>query len=333
MAAILTMHAAPQTTNPFDLEQDAGYQRWRARKLAQQPRSVAELTVEVADPRALTPAKRSALLDLLARANMALYRSPAIEADKSLPRLLAAQLGMQQLDANWLSDEDGISSIAISKGRPPTALRAGPPEGECPPWGGPAPGTHDGRGSFIPYTDRAIRWHTDGYYHPDERRICGMVLHCVRPARSGGVNALLDPELAYIALRDADPAHIRALMQPTAMTIPAREDDDGVARAAQTGPVFAVNADGSLHMRYTARTRSIEWAADDATRAAVTALQSLLGSAAPGILRTRLEPGMGLVSHNVLHDRSAFEDDPGHPRLLYRARFLDRATPLASQVG
>ena len=31
--------------------------------------------------------------------------------------------------------------------------------------------------------------------------------------------------------------------------------------------------------------------------------------------------------------RSAFEDDPGHPRLLYRARFLDRATPLASQVG
>ena len=28
----------------------------------------------------------------------------------------------------------------------------------------------------------------------------------------------------------------------------------------------------------------------------------------------------------ALHDRSAFVDDPAQPRLLYRARFLDRAT-------
>jgi hypothetical protein len=41
-----------------------------------------------------------------------------------------------------------------------------------------------------------------------------MLLHCVRPAASGGVNRLLDPELAYIALRDAVPALVRALMQP-----------------------------------------------------------------------------------------------------------------------
>ena len=33
---------------------------------------------------------------------------------------------------------------------------------------------------------------------------------------------------------------------------------------------------------------------------------------------------MGLISHNVLHDRSGFEDDPQQPRLLYRARYLDR---------
>jgi hypothetical protein len=42
------------------------------------------------------------------------------------------------------------------------------------------------------------------------------------------------------------------------------------------------------------------------------------------VLRVRLEPGMGLVGHNVLHERSAFVDDPAAPRLLYRARFLDR---------
>ena len=36
---------------------------------------------------------------------------------------------------------------------------------------------------------------------------------------------------------------------------------------------------------------------------------------------------MGLVGHNVLHERSAFEDDSARPRLLLRARFLDRVPP------
>jgi hypothetical protein len=222
-----------------------------------------------------------------------------VAEDKELPRALGAQLGLRRLDANWLADEDGISQIAVSE-------------------------QTDGRGGFIPYTDRPIRWHTDGYYHPAGRRIRGMILHCVRPAASGGVSGLLDHELAYIALRDASPEHVRALMQPDAMTIPARADDDGVARPAQAGPVFAVDEDGSLHMRYTARTRSIEWKADAATRAAVAALEGLLAGESPWILRARLEPGMGLIGHNVLHERTGFADDPARPRLLYRARYLDR---------
>jgi hypothetical protein len=56
-------------------------------------------------------------------------------------------------------------------------------------------------------------------------------------------------------------------MAPDAMTIPARTDEDGVARPAQSGPVFSVDVQGALHMRYTARTRSIAWKDDDATRA------------------------------------------------------------------
>ena len=304
MDAVLASPRVTDHVSPFDLDDDASYQRWRAWKLAQRPARAEDLVVDVADPRDLTAAEHAALVDRIQRANMALYRSPVTAADKDLPRALGAQLGLLRLDANWLADEDGISSIAVSD-------------------------RSDGRGGFIPYTDRAIRWHTDGYYHPEGRRIRGMILHCVRPAASGGVNGLLDHELAYIALRDAAPAHVRALMQADAMTIPARADDDGVARAAQSGPVFAVDADGSLHMRYTARTRSIEWKADAATRAAVAALEALLAGS-PWILRTRLEPGMGLVGHNVLHDRSGFEDDPARPRLLYRARFLDRvALPAA----
>ena len=136
----------------------------------------------------------------------------------------------------------------------------------------------------------------------------------------------------YKRQRDASIDHVRALMAPDAMTIPARSDDDGVARPAQSGPVFSVDAaDGRLHMRYTARTRSIEWAADAATQAAVAALAAVLEGPLPWILRTTLQPGMGVVAHNVLHDRSAFRDDPAHPRLLYRARFTDRsAAPVAA---
>lgn len=304
MDTVLAPPTVAGQASPFDLDDDASYQRWRAWKLAQRPANVAALTVDVTDPRALDAAERAALLDRIQRANMALYRSPVVTEDKDLPRELGAQLGLRRLDANWLADEDGISQITVSA-------------------------HSDGRGGFIPYTDRPIRWHTDGYYHPAGRRIRGMILHCVRPAQSGGSSGLLDHELAYIALRDAAPDHVRALMQPDAMTIPARADDDGAARPAQSGPVFAVDDDGSLHMRYTARTRSIEWKADAATRAAVAALEALLANDTPWILRTRLEPGMGLVGHNVLHERSGFSDDPGQPRLLYRARFLDRvALPL-----
>jgi len=299
MDTVLASPVVARQASPFDLDDDATYQRWRAWKLAQRPASVEALTVDVTDPRALGAAERAALLDRIQRANMALYRSPVIAEDKDLPRALGAQLGLRRLDANWLADEDGISQITVSA-------------------------QSDGRGGFIPYTDRPIRWHTDGYYHPAGRRIRGMILHCVRPAASGGSNHLLDHELAYIALRDASPGHVRALMQPDAMTIPARTDDDGQARPAQSGPVFAVDDDGSLHMRYTARTRSIEWQADAATRAAVAALEALLAGDTPWILRTRLEPGMGLVGHNVLHERSGFSDDAAQPRLLYRARFLDR---------
>jgi hypothetical protein len=114
------------------------------------------------------------------------------------------------------------------------------------------------------------------------------------------------------------------MMAPQVMTIPAREEDDGVARAAVSGPVFSCHPlSGRLHMRYTARTRSIAWAGDATTRAAVAWLEALLAAETPGKIRTRLEPGMGLLCANVLHDRARFEDDASVPRLLYRARYYD----------
>jgi alpha-ketoglutarate-dependent taurine dioxygenase len=295
--------------SPFDLDDDDAYRTWRAGKLGVRPRGLQDLLVDIDHPARLDDAERLALSERCRRFNMAVYRCRSATADAADLRRFGVRLGLVRLDANWLADEDGVSRIAVGDRTD----------------GG-------GRGGFIPYTDRAINWHTDGYYHPDERRIRATILHCVRPARVGGINRLLDPDLVYIALRDASPRWARALMAADAMTIPAREDGSGVARAAQSGPVFSVDPDdGQLHMRYTARTRSIAWKPDEATAGAVDFLSRLLS--AGGFLSVRLDAGMGIVSNNVLHDRSAFEDAPDAPRLLYRARYLDRVGGTAWRNG
>lgn len=287
--------------SPFDLADGTAYRAWRDAKLAGYPRSIADLLVEVNDPRALTPDERHALGEAVARANMVLYAAPHLPAaDKTLPKKLGEQLGLFRLEGNYLADEDGLSSITPNEEAGHT------------------------RGDFIPYTHKPINWHTDGYYNALDRRILGMSLHCAQDAETGGENALLDHEIAYIQLRDANPDYVMALMHPDAMTIPPRMDEDNIARPEQSGPVFSVDAaEGFLHMRYTARTRSIQWRDDPLTQAAVKTLAEILADS-EYVLTARMTPGMGLMCNNVLHTRSAFEDTPGKRRLLYRGRYYDR---------
>jgi hypothetical protein len=288
--------------SPFDLDDAAGYAVWRERKLDTAPRRIEDIVVEIDDPRRLAPGELRRLLDLNAAANMAVYvGKTGRDPDKEIPRQLGRQLGLKTLDSHWLTDDDAISPISV---------RGAEERGE--------------RREFIPYTDKPIRWHTDGYYNAPERTVRGLLLHCVESAASGGENQLLDHEIAYILLRDDNPDNIRALSAADAMTIPPRTDESGVARAEQPGPVFSVDAQGFLHMRYTARTVSIAWKDDKATRAARAALERLLAKPTPWTLHGRLEPGMGLASNNVLHDRSGFTETPERRRLLYRARYYER---------
>ena len=284
----------------FDLDNTDAYLRWRELKLARAITNTDELIVEIKDPRALTKAEHAALLARCRHSNMVVYATHADPIDEDMVRQFGSQFGLASLDANWLAGEQGITRVTV-----------------C---------TDDGqRQAYIPYTDRAIKWHTDGYYNPPERQVRGMILHCVHSAGQGGENRLMDHEIAYLMLRDSNVDFIRALSAADAMTIPERTDEQGVARAAQTGPVFSIDpASGTLHMRYTARTRSIEWKQDATTLSAVAALEKLLASDTPHIHRTRLEPGMGLLCNNVLHDRAAFDDDATAPRLLYRARYHER---------
>lgn len=285
---------------PFCLDDEGAYRRWRSAKLAHYPRGPEALVVDIANPLTLSAAEQRALRTACRRANMALYRlRPGQTLDKTAAGALAAQMGLRRLADNPLADDDGVTTLHAA---PDKAARG-----------------------YIPYSDKRLLWHTDGYYNGPGQAIGAFLLLCVTPAASGGVNALLDPDMVYLQLRDANPDWVRALMAPDAMTIPANTESDGTARPARAGPVFAIDpVSGGLQMRYTARTRSIVWKADSVTQAARAALVRLMADDAPYVFRYRLGSGEGIICNNVLHNRTAFTDAPGATRVLYRARYYDR---------
>lgn len=292
------MATADSARSPFLLSSGAAtFAQWRAAKLADYPASVVSITVEINDLAHPSAAELEEVRRLCRKANMALYVAKR-PVDKAALRAFGQQLGLRRLTTNPLADDDGITSLQA------VADKAG-------------------RG-YIPYSNKPLSWHTDGYYNPPGEDIHAFALHCVRAAANGGENRLLDPEIVYLYLRERDPAHIAALMAPDAMDIPPNEDPTLAPRAKRSGPVFSVDARGNLHMRYTARTRSIAWKQDAATQAAKAALEALLADASLPIFTHRLAPGEGIVCNNVLHARSAFTDAAGAERLLFRARYYDR---------
>jgi alpha-ketoglutarate-dependent taurine dioxygenase len=285
---------------PFALSASREYSAWREWKLDNYPASVEELLVSVRDPAQLSAAEHAALLGRCRKANMAIYSvSGGRPVDKPAIRALGRQFGLERLDMNLRADEDSITSIRVV-----------PESAE----------TH-----YIPYTNRPLNWHTDGYYNSLDEQVRAIVMHCASASASGGDNLLLDPEIAYILLRDENPDYIRALMLPDAMTIPANIEQESEIRAAQSGPVFSLEKGShALHMRYTARTRSIVWKDDPVLENAIGFLRELLDSDSRRVFRHRLQSGQGIICNNVLHRREAFTDDSDHARLLYRARYHDR---------
>lgn len=290
----------PQAKNsPFYLENNDIYQAWRDQKLTGYPQDVGNIVVEISDPRALKKSEYQELLQHCRKTNMAIYASKTgTNSDPDIPLSIGRSFGVQNLDDNWLADESGLTSLTVAK--------------------------NGIRQQYIPYTNRAINWHTDGYYNTYNKQINALLLHVVQRAAHGGENALMDHEIAYIMLREKNPDYIRALMHPKVLTIPARIEAGQIARTEESGPVFSVNSNGDLHMRYTIRVNNVIWLNDALTLEALNCLKQILNSLSPYIFRGLLEPGMGLLSNNVLHDRASFTDSETRKRHLYRARYFNR---------
>jgi hypothetical protein len=278
---------------------EASYLPWRNAKLKSCPQSAEEFFVEIGGLTDLSDTEKAIITTNCRRFNMAIYKCRDNFVERDAVRAFASNFGLSRLDHHLCAYEDGVSELSVAS----QGIQA----------------------DYVPYSSRSLSWHTDGYYNDPSRQVRAVVLHCANPAVSGGENTLFDPEIAYIRLRDENPNFITAFEHPECMTIPANSGAQGEIRPAVCGPVFSRDVrSGTIHMRYSARKKNIQWRDDDMTRAAREFLTEVLADDNGFVFRYRLQAGEGLISNNVLHNRTAFEDDPGRGRLLYRARFFDR---------
>ncbi len=293
---------------PFNLNStdsdNLAFKQWRTQKLQDTPdysqKEINTLFIEIEDANNPTPIELQQLSDSCEKNSLCLYRikDRASDTKKNIHKL-AKHLGLSRLDSHICSDEDSLTSITNT--------------------------SHKGQHEYIPYSTKRLSWHTDGYYNTADRNINSMLLHCAQPAKQGGESLLMDHEIAYILLRDENPAYIEALMQADVMTIPANILEGKIIREAQTGPVFSISNTGQLHMRYSARKRNIEWKQTPSTLEAVAFLEQLLESDSKYIINYALKAGEGLICRNILHRRTAFVDyeEKNKKRLLYRGRYYD----------
>lgn len=252
--------------------------------------------VEIRDPGRLHAAEHRALSARLDAANMAVYRvTGRHEVDRASLLEFGRRFGLEHAEHNLCADEDAVSEITASDD----------------------PGRH----RYIPYTRRALSWHTDGYYNPSSRAIGAFLLHCVHPAASGGDNRFIDHEVIFALLSLDHDTPVEALFEDDALAIPANVDGEKELRERSVGPVFEQRC-GALFMRYSARQRHIQWKQSADVLAAAAAVGRSLQNTKL-VLDCRLEAGMGVITRNVLHRREAYFDDPARPRLLYRVRYTD----------
>ena len=279
---------------------DSFYQKWRETRLLAAETAKTAGFVEISDLAAPSEAEKSALIRRCNAANLALYATDGSAPQRESLRPFAEAFGLRIAEKHRSAGGDGI--VALRQSDAPAQK------------------------GYIPYSKRKMNWHTDGYYNAPDDRISAMVLHTERPADDGGSNRFLDHTIAYIRLMDESPDYVAALMHPEAMTIPANEDA-GRTRPASIGPVFFADEEtGELQMRYTARSRSIEWRDDLLTREAVGFLQHILETPDPMTISLRFGPGQGVLCNNVLHDRTGFDPHAAahSPRSVYRVRFHNR---------
>lgn len=291
----------------------AAFLRWREQRLADAPANHWQPACHQLQPghdHALETDVLSAMCADIDSYGFTYYQLPTDYPDTTgAVNSLHRQLGLTDTDSSVLAEETGgPSATAPATGSTRLSRLENRPD------------TPDNR--FLPYTNKAMNWHSDGYYNAPDEEVRSFTLYCVSQAARGGALTILDPHLLLIALYDVNPDAVARLSHPEAMTLPANKDELGHDRPDRHAAVFFSDVGGRLGTRFTMRQRNIGWR-DQPTRQAMQQAVDVAIGLQQWHISLRLQPGQGLISRNVLHRREAFEDAPGQARRqMLRGRFL-----------
>ncbi|MBT8071830.1 MAG: TauD/TfdA family dioxygenase, partial [Gammaproteobacteria bacterium] len=140
----------PLRTHGF-LREQARYLEWKEARLNNYPRAVEELVVEIDGLSSSSATDRAAINAICTRSNMAIYRCRDKSVDRQLVREFASRFGLNRLDHHLCANPDGVSELSVAA---------------------------DGvRSDYVPYSNRGLSWHTDGYYNDKPRQINAVLLH------------------------------------------------------------------------------------------------------------------------------------------------------------
>ena len=292
---------------PPDLKNNDTYLTWREKKLHNYPNKIEDLTVKIDKPGQPNTQQIKEIKNICHKTNMAIYEAPEeIIEDKNIALNMGNSIGLKDIERSLTTEEDGVSELSIEN----SGIKS----------------------NYIPYSNKPLGWHTDGCYNDTNHLINGFLLHCVRAAEDGGENFLLDPDIAYILLRDENSEFIDGLMLPDTLTIPPNIKNNTIVRKQQSGPALSFLSQNNilnyqaLHLRYTGRKTHVIWKDDVRTIGALDFLEKTLQSNCPYIFRVKLKPGSGLIGNNILHNRTKFQNGDAEisNRLVYRIYYRDR---------
>ena len=279
--------------SPFILENETEYKSWRQTKLELYPLNINKFSIPL-DINNFQKKDLDLIKFNMNKYNFALYNFESKLTNNELENF-CTMLNLNNSISNLFSDSKNISDIKDHKDTNNNQI-----------------------GEYIPYTNKPLNWHTDGYYYPLNNSVKSFLLHCVNPAYRGGENLLLDHEILYIIIRDYNPNYIKILMENNIMGIPRNKNNAESTNI--NGPVFFIDDEYSLNMRFTSRQQNIVWKKSDIIDKIKKFIFNFIESDTKYITKILLKKNQGYIANNILHKREKFFDNK-NKRLLKRIRF------------
>ena len=269
------------------------YKLWADKKLERFSNKIDDLIVEINNPSSLTKPEKTYMSNIINQHNIVFFQIDKEATDlKAAIKIMRSQIGLGNYEIDSKSDDDGLTEIKIHS-------------------------KHQSNAEYIPYTNKKLNWHTDGYYNNNENLILSWILFCRTQSESGGMNKYMDHEIAYILFNEAY-NNISDLMLHNTYTIP---ENTHTQRKAVDSPIFSF-INGKLHMKFTMREKNILW--NDKSQKAASNLKNIVNNSDEYHITHKFTEGQGVITNNVIHMRTPFTNLEKKNRLLYRLRSKKR---------